>query len=70
MNSPEINSKAAILIENNTGNILYEKNSTEKMYPASTTKIMTAILAIENCDLDEKATVSQNAVSLVPSRIY
>jgi D-alanyl-D-alanine carboxypeptidase len=37
------------------------------MYPASTTKIMTAILAIENCDLTEKATVSQNAVSLVPS---
>jgi D-alanyl-D-alanine carboxypeptidase (penicillin-binding protein 5/6) len=37
------------------------------MYPASTTKIMTAILAIENCELTEKATVSQNAVDLVPS---
>jgi D-alanyl-D-alanine carboxypeptidase (penicillin-binding protein 5/6) len=37
------------------------------MYPASTTKIMTAILAIENCKLTEKATVSQNAVDLVPS---
>ena len=49
------------------GNILYEKNSNEKLYPASTTKIMTAILAIENCDLSEKATVSQEAVDSVPS---
>lgn len=49
------------------GNVLYSKNSSKIMYPASTTKIMTAILAIENCDLTEKATVSQNAVSLVPS---
>ncbi len=37
------------------------------MYPASTTKIMTAILAIENCDLSEKAKVSKNAVYSVPS---
>lgn len=65
--APELNSEAAFLIESETGNILYEKNSTEKMYPASTTKILTAILAIENCDLDEIATVSSNAVALVPS---
>ena len=66
-NTPEINSEAAILIENKTGNVLFEKNSTKKMYPASTTKIMTAILAIENCDLNEIATVSKEAVYSVPS---
>jgi D-alanyl-D-alanine carboxypeptidase len=63
----EINSESAILIEPESGNVLYSKNSTEKMYPASTTKIMTAILAIENCNLDEIATVSENAIKLVPS---
>ena len=62
-----LNSEAAILIENESGNILYEKNSSERLYPASTTKIMTAILAIENCDLNETAEVSQGAVNSVPS---
>ena len=62
-----INSEAALLIEKNSENILYEKNSEEILYPASTTKIMTAILAIENCNLDDTTTVSQNAIDLVPS---
>ena len=65
--SLSLDSEAVILIENESGNILYDKNSTEKLYPASTTKIMTAILAIENCDLSDKATVSQNAIDTVPS---
>lgn len=64
---PEIASTAAILVEESTGKILYEKNAYEKMYPASTTKIMTAILTLENCKLDEMATVSYNAVYSLPS---
>ncbi len=64
---PEIASTAAILVEESTGKILYEKNAYEKMYPASTTKIMTAILILENCKLDEMATVSYNAVYSLPS---
>lgn len=64
---PEIASTAAILVEERTGKILYEKNAYEKMYPASTTKIMTAILILENCKLDEIATVSYNAVYSLPS---
>ena len=59
--------EAAMLIDSNTGKILYEKNSKSKMYPASTTKIMTAILAIENCNLDDKVTVNYNAISSIPS---
>ena len=62
-----INSKAAVLVEYSTGKILYEKNSTERMYPASTTKIMTAILVLENCELDDIVTVSSTAVSNIPS---
>ena len=66
-NPPELKSEAAILFETSTGNVLYQKNATERLYPASTTKILTAIIVIENCDLDEIATVSKNAVDLVPS---
>ena len=66
-NQPLINSEAGLLIEVNSGNVLFAKKSNERMFPASTTKIMTAILAIENCDLDELATVSKNAIALVPS---
>lgn len=59
-------SPSAILIESSTGKIIYEKNSNEKMYPASTTKIMTAILTLENCDLTDTAIVSKNAVESIP----
>lgn len=57
-------SQSAILFNSNTGKILYEKNSYEKMYPASTTKIMTAILVLENCSLNDTATVSENSIKL------
>ena len=43
----KIYSNACIIFENRTGKILYEKNSEQKIYPASTTKILTAILTIE-----------------------
>lgn len=59
-------SPACILIDLNSDRILYSKNENEKMYPASTTKVMTAILTVENCDLDELATVSANAISSIP----
>lgn len=59
-------SPSCILMEANTGKILYEKNSNEIRYPASTTKIMTAILAVEHCNLSDIATVSHNAVFSVP----
>lgn len=67
LDGPELNAQAAILIDSNTGKVLYEKNMDEKMYPASTTKILTAILAIEHCDLDEIVTVNYNAISSIPS---
>ena len=62
-----INAKSALLIEKNTGKIIYEKNINEKNYPASTTKILTAILTLENCNLDDVVTVSSNAISSIPT---
>lgn len=64
---PNIDSGAAILIETTTGRVLYEKNAYEKMYPASTTKIMTAILTLENCKLSDTAIVSSNALESIPN---
>ena len=55
-------SESAILIEAKTGKVLFEKNMHDKKYPASTTKILTAIIAIEKCDLSEKATASEGAI--------
>lgn len=64
---PETYSPTILLMETKTGKAIYEKNAYTKMYPASTTKIMTAILALENCpDLSEKATASYEAVFTVP----
>ena len=59
----KIYSDAVILIENQTGKTLYEKNSEQKMYPASTTKILTAILSIEKGNLNDKVTVSKTAIA-------
>lgn len=60
--APEISAEAAILLEANTGIILYSKNIHKHMYPASTTKIMTALLAAENCEMDETVKFSYDAV--------
>lgn len=56
---PDISAEAAILIDADTGTILYEKNIHQKMYPASTTKILTGIIAIEKGNLDQKITVDK-----------
>ena len=65
-NAPELVSRAAILMDNKTNKILYDKNSNERMFPASTTKILTAILVLENCDLNEIITASYDAVMSIP----
>lgn len=59
---PEIGAEGAILMEANTGTILYAKNIDEKLYPASTTKILTTLIAIENASLDEMVSFSNEAV--------
>ncbi len=65
--APEISSDAAILIERSTGTVLYSKNATKSEYPASTTKIMTALLTLENCELDDTVTFSKTAIYALTS---
>ena len=62
--------KSAVLIEQSTGKILYEKNAYQKLPMASTTKIMTAICAIENGNLDEMVEVDKSAVGVEGSSMY
>lgn len=59
-------SPTCLLMEASTGKVIYEKNGYEKAYPASTTKIMTAILTLEHCNLTDVATASYEAVYSVP----
>lgn len=59
---PEVDADSAILMDISTGLILYEKNSHKEQYPASITKIMTTLLAIENSSMGEIVTFSHDAV--------
>ena len=69
VNDLELNCEAAILLEEKSGIIVYEKNSNEKLYPASTTKILTAILVLENCNLSDSITVTESSQDSIPSRL-
>lgn len=66
---PSVNAVAAVLINTETGATLYSKNTKAVMAPASTTKIMTAILAIEKGDLEAKVKVSSRAASMPATRM-
>lgn len=66
---PNINSVSAVVIERNTNTILYSKDANSKRKMASTTKIMTATLVLENCNLDEKFNISSKAASVGGSRL-
>ncbi|MEC1521299.1 D-alanyl-D-alanine carboxypeptidase [Neobacillus niacini] len=68
--SLEIKSEAAVLVDSETGALLYSKNSKERLYPASLTKIATAIYAIENGNLDDVVTVGARAVKEEGTRVY
>lgn len=67
---PVVSAKNAILIEQDTGKVLYEKNSRVKAYPASVTKVLTALLAVESGRLDEQMSVPGSAVGAEGSSIY
>lgn len=62
---PELVSEAAIVMEASTGSILYNKNAYDAHYPASTTKLMTALLAIEQCPLSDVVTCSRASVESI-----
>lgn len=64
---PAVSAQSAILMEAETGTILYAKNIHEELYPASTTKMLTCLIAAEQCALNETVYFSYEAVSSVPA---
>lgn len=68
-NSINVDAQSAILMDYKTGRVLYSKNADEPLAMASTTKIMTAILAIENGNLEDTVKVSKNATKAPPVKM-
>lgn len=73
--APGISASSAIVIDAEDGSVLYEKNAEQKAYPASTTKIMTAMLTLETLaelksPLDQKVKIPKEAVGVEGSSIY
>lgn len=68
--SPQIAAKAAIVMDQKSGRVLYKKNIDEKLPMASTTKIMTLLLALEYGNLNDIVTVSKRAASVGGSSIW
>jgi len=71
----KIDAKAAILIDGNSGSVLFAQNDKKHLPPASVTKVMTILLILEGCDsgkisLDDKVTVSERAASMGGSQMY
>ena len=62
-----IDAKASLMVEVNSGKIIHENDVEKKNYPASVTKILTAILVLEKCELEDIVTVSESAISNIPS---
>lgn len=62
--APSLNAQAAILIEQSSGKVLWGQNQNQRMYPASTTKIMTAMLALEKLQMTDKITLPSDFVNV------
>ncbi len=67
---PEILAETAIVIDAKTGQVLYDKNMNEQREPASTTKVITALLALENLELNKLVTIDSETPFTEGSRIY
>jgi D-alanyl-D-alanine carboxypeptidase (penicillin-binding protein 5/6) len=64
----EIQARAAVVMEASTGRVLYAKNPELRLMPASTTKLMTALIAVEKVNLKDVVTISRNAVNVAPTK--
>lgn len=67
INLPSITAEGIFLLDNRTNKVLYSRSENKKMYPASTTKILTAIIVLENCNLNDVVSASYNAVMSIPN---
>lgn len=66
---PKVTARAAIIVDATTGEVLWERNGDLRLPPASTTKVLTAIVALESGRLDDSFTVSAGAAATAPSKI-
>jgi D-alanyl-D-alanine carboxypeptidase (penicillin-binding protein 5/6) len=67
---PNVTARSAVVIEASTGRVLYQRDMDTRRFPASTTKMMTLIVALENGDLDDMVTVSANAAGTEGSTLW
>lgn len=67
---PKVNAISAVVVDGDTGRILWGKNENKPMAMASTTKIMTALVALENSDVTKETTVSKNATLASPVKMH
>ncbi len=68
--TPAVSARSALLMEADSGRVLFDVNGHSRMPMASTTKIMTALVALTHCDLQKEVTVSGKAVNIEGSSIY
>lgn len=68
LSKPVLSARSAIVMDSKTGKILYSKNPDLKLPPASTTKVMTALLALERLPLERRVVISRQAVNVEPSK--
>lgn len=66
INYKDINCNKALIMDAKNGSVIYSKNGFDKVFPASTTKVLTAILAIENLDLQKSVVASSTAIYATP----
>ena len=70
VNALEVSARSAVVLDGDSGAVLWEKNAGEKSLIASTTKIMTALVTLERTDPDEVVTVPQEAAGIEGSSVY
>ena len=68
-NAPQITAKGALFIDSKTGQIFYAKNAREKLPIASLVKVMTALIALENKNMDDQYLISQRAADMEPDKM-
>ncbi len=66
-NDFSVDAKASLIVETNSGKIIHQDNAEVQNYPASVTKILTAIIVLEKCELNDTVTVTKSAISNIPS---
>ena len=66
-NDFSVYAKASLIVETNSGKIIHQDNAEVQNYPASVTKILTAIIVLEKCELNDTVTVTKSAISNIPS---